>query len=184
MTMATNGESVDSEETGYKTLSSHITERKKIEFEARKRVEERGGTIITSSTAIVTIVFSITALLTGTKDDVEVLQRGTASILLIASLLVFVIAIAIGIFVQNKPLAYRAAKESTLLTFPGSARWSASEMEAARLCAWIDIDGISSLQRGTRVKALLLTAGLSAQALAVLLLVSALAFDLHARGLF
>lgn len=170
--------------TGYKTLATHISDRKKIEFEARKRVEDRGGVIITSSTAIVTLIFTLTAILTGVKDDAAMLRSDFAAGFLIASLVVFVIATGIGIYVQNAPLQYLAADKDTLLSFPETQdRWSGSDMEAARLCAWIDIDGVFSLQEGTRVKANWLTIGLVAQAIAVFLLVVALYGELNARGI-
>lgn len=172
------------DQDGYKTRAAYITERKKTEFESRKRVEDRGGTITTSSSALVTFVFGVTVFLTGKeKDATKFISEGAATTLLYA-LGAFVVAALIGIFVQNAPLRYKAADGPTLQSFvEDNALWNGTEPDAASDCAWLDLDSIASLQRGTRFKARAATVALVVQGVAILLLVVSLGLDLNARGL-
>lgn len=170
--------------SGHRIFSSYITERKKLEFEARKRVEDRGGVLITTSTSVAALIFTLSAFLTGKDKDAAVFSDAAAALFLVGSLGAFVVAAVIGIYVQSKPLKYNAADEETLLSFPEKQdRWAGSESWAARLCAWIDIDGIISLQSGTRLKAIWLTVGLYVQSLALGLLVISLALELISRNI-
>lgn len=50
---------------GYETLCTYIAERKMTEFEARKRIEDRGSTIVASSGALVSFIFGLTFLVSG-----------------------------------------------------------------------------------------------------------------------
>lgn len=160
--------------SGYKVRATYIAERKKAEFEARKRVEDRGGTITAASSALVTFVFGITVFLTG--KDFTKLVSGSAAIILLFALLAFTVSAALGIFVQNAPLKYKAADQPTLESFlQQNALWNSSERDAANDCAWLDIDSIFSLQETTKLKARIATVALSVQALAILLLVVSLA---------
>ena len=172
------------DQDGYKTRAAYITERKKTEFESRKRVEDRGGTITTSSSALVTFVFGITVFLTGKeKDATKFVSEGAATTLLVA-LGAFVFAALIGIFVQNAPLKYMAADMPTLKSFVEKNKyWNGTEPDAASDCVWLDLDSIESLQKGTRVKAIAATAALVVQGIAIVLLIVALGLDFDARGI-
>lgn len=171
----------EDEHGGYRVLAAYISDRKKTEFESRKRVEDRGGTIITSSSALVTFIFGIVVFLTG-KD--LTFTSGAAAVVLLSALAAFVVAACLGIFVQNAPRSHQAVDKETLELFvEQNAKWNGSERNAASDCAWLDIDSIFSLQEGTRLKAKVVVAALLFQALAFVLIAVALGIELCTRGI-
>lgn len=175
---------MESDQDGYKVVAAHLAERRKTEFDARKRVEDRGGAIITSSSALVTFIFTITVVLTGKDKDASKFVSEGAGDLLLWALIVFVAAAVIGIFVQNFPLRYEAATAETLQQLvEDNSVWNGSSDWAAQLGAWLDLDAIESLRRGTTIKSYAATFALLLQGIAGMLLILALRADLQVRGL-
>ncbi|MFV8165287.1 hypothetical protein ACNQVK_24880 [Mycobacterium sp. 134] len=170
---------------GYEAISAYIADRKKTEFESRKRVEDRGSAIVTTSSGLLTLIFILTVVITGKGNDAEKFTNASASVALVASLGAFVIAAALGIFVQNSAWRYSAATNETLRHLVRqNPVWNGDYRTAARICADLDIESIESLRQGTQIKAVIATIALTIQGLAVTLIVIALAIELVARGWF
>lgn len=167
---------------GYETLCAYIAERKKTEFEARKRTEDRGSTIVASSGALVAFIFGLTVLVGGTDQGPKVTSPVAVLVLLVAMAL-FVIAVALGIFVQNSTWRSTAATTETLRNFVRrNDAWGMTKGQAARICADTDIDVIESLGRATGVKARIATIALCFQGLAGILTIIAVVTEFASRG--
>ena len=173
------------EHEAYKTLAAHIAERKKTEFESRKNIESRGAAIVTTSSALLALIFTLTVLISGNAGDQAKFTSHAAIVVLYCALGAFVMAAALGIYVQNSAWRYDAADDDTLKNFIGkNAAWNGSERDAARICASLDIDSIVSLRKGTQIKGIVGTVALALQGIAVALTVAALTSEFYTRGWF
>ena len=171
-------------DNGYETLCAYIAERKKTEFEARKRIEHRGSTIVASSGALVAFIFGLTVLVSGTDQGAKVTSP-VAVIALMVAMALFVVAVVLGIFVQNSTWRSTSATTETLRSFVSRPdAWRMTKSDAARVCADTDIDVIESLGRATGVKARIATIALCLQGLAGLLTTIAVITEFSSRGWF
>jgi hypothetical protein len=156
-------------------FAEHVAKNLEAEFERRKTLEARGGTIITTSAAMLALIVAVSALLLG-KDKV-VLASAAAPILVVTSLITFVIANVLAIFVQNYSLAYTITADETLDDMTGS-RWTSTEDNARRVCVQRQVNTIKSLRQGNTWKARLAYAGLFVEVVAIGLLASAAIVEL------
>jgi hypothetical protein len=156
-------------------FSAHVAKVLDAEFERRKTLEARGGTIITTSAAMLALIVAVSALLLG-KDKV-VLASAASPILVVASLVTFVIANVLAIFVQNYSLAYTVTANETLDAMTGS-RWGTDEDNARRVCTRRQVNTIKSLRHGNTWKARLAYVGLFVEVVAIGLLASAAVVEL------
>lgn len=171
------------EHAGYEVIAAYVADRKKTEFESRKRIEDRGAAIVATSSGLLALIFLLTVVVTGKENDAGKFTSQCATLVVLCALAAFIVAAALGIFVQNSAWRYEAATNATLReAVKQNAIWNGPHRDAARVCADLDIDSIASLRRGTQTKAIIATVGLVVQGLALMLIVVALGIEFAARG--
>ncbi len=156
-------------------FAAHVAKLLDAEFERRKTLEARGGTIITTSASMLALIVAVSALLLG-KDNV-VLASTASPTLVIASLVAFVIANVLAIFVQNYSMAYTVTANETLDAMTGS-HWGVDEDNARRVCVKRQVNTIKSLRQGNTWKARLAYASLWVEVFAIALLAAAAIVEL------
>jgi hypothetical protein len=131
--------------------------------EARKvSLEQRGLSLITTSGALVTLLFGLTAL--ASEREGFVLPT-TARVLLIVALVFFVIA-GLAALVTNIPLSYEGVTTDALRGAV-KERWTDSEAVASEMTALTRITVLESARRRNNVKAVALFAGMACEIVAV-----------------
>lgn len=164
-------------------FAEYIAARKVDELDRRKRVEDRGAAIVTTSSSLLTLVFLLTVFVTGSDKDAAKLVSRTAGSFLLVALACFVIAVVIGIAVQHTMWKSKRVALSTLQNmFDGTSDWHGDADEALRVCAFLDYEVLKSISEGTALKAKLILIALGFQGVAVLLLLCSLGIEFHARG--
>ena len=154
------------------TYAKFVEAELKAEMERRASLDARGLAIVTSSSALITLMFSLSVLLTG--KDHEVLGDGKGWV--VASLICFIVAGLLGIL-ANRAREYEVTHESTLYEMLG-AHWTDDEVDARNVCATRHVATIESLRRGNESKAEQITLALVFQVAAIALLVVALMGEL------
>ncbi|KAA0024288.1 hypothetical protein [Antrihabitans cavernicola] len=171
--------------TAPEIYAQYITARKSAELDSRKRVEERGAAIVTTSSSLLTLIFVITVLITGKEKDAAKFVSQAAVVVLFVALGAFVISAVIGIYVQNAAWRYQEVSDRTLRSIVAhNAIWNGSADEAIRICADREVVAIESLRRGTQKKAWISLIALGIQGLAILLLAISLFLEFKCRGSF
>lgn len=149
------------------------------EFERRKTLEARGGTLLTSSTTLLALIFGLTVLVTG-KGAVFAVHL--AVYVLYGALAVFVVSAAIAIIVQTQLQRYEVVSCEYLKTLAGSdAEWSRSADHAVRAEVSQKVRTLCSLRGGNNTKARWVVAGLVVQLTAIALLAASLGLELYGR---
>ncbi|MHA7665613.1 hypothetical protein [Mycolicibacterium sp. HS_4_1] len=146
------------------------------EFDRKKALEGRGTIVVTTSTSLLTLIFGLTAVVTGSD---HMFKNRCAVELLIASLSAFLVSAVIAIFIAAQTTTYKLPALDTIMNLTGDDCWHAPEDDARRM--WVDRQAhtIKSLREGNNRKAEALTWSLGAQVLAIALLSASVAIDLR-----
>lgn len=127
MNDATAKDEPDDLEVGYKVYAAYL-EHLVVDQESRKKsLEERGLSVLTTSAALVSLLFGLVAVVTGVDDFT--LPNAARPPLAIAMVL-FVVAAVLGL-ITNFPRNYSNAQAEGLTTMFGE-RWEDSEPIAQR----------------------------------------------------
>lgn len=151
------------------TYAKFIEAELKTEMERRASLDARGLGIVTSSTALITLMFSLSVLITGKDYTFGVLGQGGV----VVSLLLFIVAGVLGI-AANQAREYEVTHEDTLYEMLG-AHWTDDEVDARNTCAYRNVVSIQSLRRGNESKAEQITWALFFQVAAITALAISLA---------
>ena len=140
-----------SQDRGSKPYSDYIKALEDAQSSRKASLESRGTGIITTSGALVTLLFGLVAVLTGSKTFVfPAPGRGY----LTAAIILFVLAVGLGIVI-NLPLSYRATQ---LTTEDLKEVWNWSSADAMAKIAVTRLVTIASARRANTIKAWLLFA--------------------------
>lgn len=133
----------------------------KNERERRSALDQRGLGVVTSSSAFITLVFSLSVILTG-KDFTP--KDGVRNFIA-ASLVSFVVAGALGIF-ANANRRYHVATRETLDDMLGE-HWIDDEVDARNNVAALNVVTLDTLRTGNSKKVWFLSAALVFQVIAI-----------------
>lgn len=148
-------------------------------YDRRTKMETRGSTIVTANSALLTLVFGLTVVVTG-KD--YKLSSGFAVAALLLSLLAFVVSAVLGIWVQSKAIGYTTTDPAALKGLVSRRNfWDDSVEQAVREATDQQINTIASLDEANKRKDKWVTGSLRAQLAAICFLVVAICFELAAR---
>ncbi|BBZ51998.1 hypothetical protein MHEI_37150 [Mycobacterium heidelbergense] len=151
----------------------------KCEFDRRRALEGRGATLVTSSGALLTLIFGLTVLVTG-KD--QVFQNRWAIWVLLAALVAFVASALIAIFIQSWGFKYAITSRKTLKSLArDNTEWARLADDATRSWLTRQVNTICSLRDGNDMKAKLVTWSLGFQVAAITLLSASVGIDLSGR---
>jgi nitrate reductase NapE component len=143
--------------------------------EARKvSLEQRGLAVITTSGALVTLLFGLTAL--SVRRATTLVIPDTAAVLLIVALVCFVLA-ALCAIVTNVPRSYEGV---TVDALRGAVRerWVDSEAVASEMVALTRLKMLASAKKNNDAKGIALVIAMSFEILAVALVGAAVGFVL------
>lgn len=144
--------------------------------EARKTsLEDRGSAVITSSGAIVTLLFGLVALVTGV-EKYELPSAARDRLALAVAL--FVIAILLALL-TNLPLAYKSVSARDLRA-EVNERWTDAEEEALKAIALTRVTIIERAKTMNTAKAWVVVTAMTVEGIAVLIVAMAVASILAA----
>jgi len=158
------------EERGGSVYAAYIKEQLAGQDARKASIEQRGISVITTSGALVSLLFGLTALLTGAND--YQLPSG-AEPWLYAAMVAFVLA-AIGGIVTNTPLFYSGVKTSDLQKAVKGSLWGDNADDAERRIAATDVKLLATAKARNTFKGFALLGAVSAQVFAVLFLALAI----------
>ncbi len=138
-------------DTGATAYSDYVEALEADEAARKSSLESRGVNIITTSGALVTLLFGLVAVLTGSKNFS---LPAPAHTYLIVAVILFVAATGLGVII-NLPIFYQVA---TLTTEDLQTVWPWSASDAKAKIAVTRLRLITSARRGNSVKAWLLFA--------------------------
>jgi nitrate reductase NapE component len=140
--------------------------------EARKTsLEQRGLSVVTTSGALVTLLFGLTTL--AVEREAFTLPGASRALLVVA--IVFFVVAAVAAIVTNMPLSYEGVTPSALREAVKN-RWEDSEATAAEMTSLTRIKVLESARRRNNIKAIALFAGMVSEIVAVALVGAAVAF--------
>jgi hypothetical protein len=132
--------------------------------DARKEsLEKRALAVITTSGALATLLFGLTAFRISGSSDIRLSHTAIASI--VVAVIAFLISAACAIFI-NVPVDYQEVKPAELKRAV-KERWGDSEREAERMISLTQIKVLESARDKNGRKAWLLFWSIAAQAVAV-----------------
>lgn len=132
----------------------------------KSSLETRGSTIITTSGALVTLLFGLAAVVT--KSPNFVLPEGTHWLLVVAAAL-FISAAVLGIVV-NAPISYLRVVLDDIAVFVTTRMvWDRDGVEVDRQLTHAQLVELVDVRRRNQTKGWLVVAAMSAQATAALL---------------
>ena len=140
--------------------------------EARKTsLEQRGLSVVTTSGALVTLLFGLTTL---AVERESFTLPGASRALLVGALVFFVVA-AVAAIVTNMPLFYEGVTPNALRSAV-KERWDDSEAVATQMTSLTRIKVLESSRRRNNIKAIALFAGMVSEIVAVALVGAAVTF--------
>ena len=152
---------VETAGTSYDLL---IKEELEHERARKDSLEQRGFAVITSSGAIVAVLFALTAVASGkSKLDLD----PASTLLIIGGGFLFATAAALGIWV-NRPTTYRQAQIDWLATLTLPDYWSSSPDLGGRRAAESRVERIRDARERNERKSRVLRAAVTAQALGII----------------
>jgi hypothetical protein len=164
-----------SEEPGGRAIYGAYIKEQLDAQEARKvSLEQRGLAVITTSGALVTLLFGLTALTV--KREATFDLPGTAAVFLAAALVFFVLA-ALSALVTNLPRSYEGVTVDALRAAVRD-RWDDSEATASRKVALTRLTVLASAKTVNNQKGLALLGGMVSEIIAVALVGVAMGFVL------
>jgi hypothetical protein len=154
------------EEPRGRTVYSEYIKEQLADQEARKiSLEQRGLAVITTSGALVTLLFGLTALTVKRESTFAIPDR--AAVFLIAAL-VFFVAAALSALITNIPRSYRGVTVNALREAV-KAQWDDSEATASKKVALTRLTVLASAKRVNNQKGYALLGGVAAEIVAVAL---------------
>jgi nitrate reductase NapE component len=142
--------------------------------EARKAaLEQRGLAVISTSGALVTILFGLTAI---SKRESTFVIPNSAAALLVAALVFFVLA-ALSAIVTNLPRSYAGVQVEPLRDAVQN-RWEDSETRASKMVALTRLKVLATAKEKNEQKGVALVVGMSFEIVAVVLVGIAMGFVL------
>ena len=143
--------------------------------EARKTsLEQRGLAVITTSGALVTLLFGLTAISVGGADALDIPSSSAA--LLVAALVFFVLAAVLAI-ATNLPRSYEGVTVDALRRAV-EERWADGEAVASEMVALTRLKTLASAKRNNDLKGRALVAAMACEIVAVALVGAAVGFVL------
>ena len=142
--------------------------------EARKAsLEQRGLAVISTSGALVTILFGLTAI---SKRESTFVIPNAAAALLVAALAFFVLA-ALSAIITNLPRSYEGVQVNPLRDAVRN-RWEDSETTASKMVALTRLKVLASAKEKNEQKGVALIVAMSLEIIAVVLVGIAMGFVL------
>jgi hypothetical protein len=163
MTTTGPGQSVEVASAGGLVYVELLKEELQEERARKTSLEQRGLSVITSSGTLVTLLFALAAVVTGSKSFSGVDRA--PKVLLVIALALFIIA-ALGGILTNWPLGYGEPNPSDLTRLIAT-EWSSSVQEATAATAEARADVIGVAKSRNDLKATALVAAMVAEVLAV-----------------
>lgn len=161
----TSVEGSDDDPNGRAVYAEYIREQL-ADQEARKAsLEQRGLAVITTSGALVTLLFGLTAL-TVKRESTFVIPDKAAVFLALA--LVFFVLAALSALITNLPRSYRGVTVKALREAV-KTEWDVSEATASRRVALTRLTVLASAKAVNNQKGFALIAGIAAEIVAVAL---------------
>lgn len=153
--------------------AAFVDARLKVERDRRAGLESRAANVVTSSAALVSLVFALVAVVLGKDHTVASGARWGV----IVALALFAVA---GIFalVAGMLRRYTVPDDATLNTALGE-HWTDTETTARLTCAWLDLDTLLTLRRGNNQKTWWLDWALRIQLIAAITLAFAVGWELY-----
>lgn len=148
------------------------------EFNRRKSLEARGATIVATATAMLTIIFGLTVIVTG-KD--YVFSNTCAQFFLGAALTSFVASAVLAIVVQTYGFKYTVIGPETLRSITNE-NWDRSAEDAQRMWIRRQVNTVISLRETNDTRADLVAFSLGCHVAAILLLTASIVFELSSRA--
>jgi hypothetical protein len=153
-----------------------IEGRLKAERDRRTTQEARAAAVVNSSAALVSLIFALVALVIGEDETFSSETR----CLVIAALALFGLA-GLGALMAGQLHTYEVPDDATLERCLGE-QWTDTETSARLACSWMNLDTLLSLRRGNNRKSWWLDWALRAQLLALVVLGSAVGWELYDRA--
>lgn len=152
--------------------AAFVEERLKTERERRATQEARAIAVVTSSAALVSLIFALAALVIG--KDYQFTSG--AKWFVVAALALFALG-GLSALIAGLLLEYDVPDDATLQACLGN-HWTDTETSARLSCAWMNLDTLLSLRRGNNRKSWWLDWALRVQVLAVAVLGGAVGWEL------
>ena len=153
------------ENPGRSRYATYIKEQLDAQEERKTSLEQRGLAVITTSGALVTLLFGLTAL--STKGAATFDIPDTASTFLTIALVFFVLAAVSAIF-TNLPRSYQGVTVDALRGAVKN-RWDDTDAEAARMVALTQLKTLAAAKRVNEQKGWALIAAMGLEIIAVAL---------------
>ncbi len=148
------------------------------EEDRRRRVEGRGATILTTSTAMLTLIFGLTIFVSG-KD--YTFKNHFAVWFLTLALAAFLVSAVIAIFIQAYRFSYSVLSTATLESLVKDTNWGRTEDDARQMWIESQVETIKTLRRSNKAKSDLAVWSLGFEVLAITLLAFSVGLELHTR---
>ena len=164
----------DTDPRGRAIYADYIKEQLEAQEARKVSLEQRGLAVITTSGALVTLLFGLTAL-TVRRASTFVIPDSSAA-LLVAALVFFVLAALLAI-VTNLPRSYEGVTVDALRKAV-KERWEDSEAVASEMVALTRLKMLASARSNNDLKGRALVAAMACEILAVALVGAAVGFVL------
>jgi hypothetical protein len=165
---------VSQERGGHVVYADFIKEQLAAQDARKASLEQRGLAVITTSGALVTLLFGLTALTVAREATYDI--PGTAATFLLFALGFFLLAAVSGLL-TNLPRGYEATTVEGLREGVRN-RWGDDEATASRRVAHTRLNVLASAKSVNKQKGYLLVAGMVLEIIAVTLVAVAMAFVL------
>ncbi|MGY1618120.1 hypothetical protein ACI797_15380 [Geodermatophilus sp. SYSU D00691] len=150
-------------------LSEFVSAELKTERERRATLDQRGITIVASSSTLVTLLSGLAAFVAlGDGDPKASIATFSTFCLTLAG---FATAAFFGLW-TNRSYGYQVLHEESLLRFRDEEMWGKSGDEARWLLYRVNVTTLETIRKGNERKSRLVNRGLLAQLIALLLLVA------------
>ncbi len=134
-----------------------LATRLKSERDRRAAMEARAITVITSSSALISLIFALVAILVG--KDYKFMSG--AKVIVVIALVIFAVSALCALF-AGQLRTYKVPSQTTLLATLNE-HWADSEVDAVLACSYMDYDTLLSLRLGNDHKAWWLDQALRSQ---------------------
>lgn len=155
--------------------STFIDDELQREYDRKTAIEARGLAIATQSSAFLTLVLAVTALITG--KDYDWSRQGVRGLLVAVAPLA--LAVLLGFF-ANASRAYKVANLETLQRMIGD-HWVDHEVDARNSAASQKVETINSLRVGTNRKAGMVVVAFSLQLTSLIGLLATVLYELRTQ---
>jgi hypothetical protein len=182
--MQENGDGGDPSKRAPSVYAEFVAGELEREFERRRTLDQRGISVVTSSSTLVTLLAALAAFMaarpTGTSTATTAAATlgtarptGTSVATFGLALMSFVVAALLGLL-ANRSRAYQVLDEESMLSLRQEDAWNLSADEARWLIVGRQVDTLTSLRAGNFLKSRLVNRALMAQIAALALLAIAI----------